>query len=52
MAMTLVIFILFGLSANMLRKYVASPPKLILLLRRSFAPVFAAFGVKLALNLE
>ena len=50
MAMTLIIFILYGLSANLLRKQVAGSPKLILLLQRSFAAFFAVFGVKLALT--
>ena len=50
MAMTLVIFILYGLFANMLRKRVVSSPKLVVLMQRSFAAVFAAFGIKLALT--
>lgn len=50
MAMTLVIFILYGLSANMLRKQVVSSPKLVIMLQRSFAGLFAAFGIKLVMT--
>lgn len=50
MAMTLVIFIIYGLSANLARRHVANSPKLIRLRQRSFASIFAAFGVKLALT--
>jgi threonine/homoserine/homoserine lactone efflux protein len=49
MGMTLVIFILYGLSAHGVRRYVAGAPRLMLWLQRSFAAVFAALGVKLAL---
>ena len=50
MGMTLVIFILYGLSANLVRRRVAGSPKLILILQRSFAVVFAAMGIKLAMT--
>jgi len=50
MAMTLVIFILYGLSANLVRRNVVNSPRLILILQRSFAAVFALFGLKLALT--
>ena len=50
MAMTLVIFILYGISANGVRRYVATSPRLVGWLRRSFAATFAAFGLKLALT--
>ena len=50
MAMTLVIFILYGLSANLVRMHVVRSPKLILIFQRSFAAVFAIFGIKLALT--
>ncbi len=50
MAMTLVIFILYGLSANMLRKRVTRSPKTIVFLQKSFAALFAAFGIKLAMT--
>ena len=50
MAMTLIIFILYGLSANQFRRYVVNSPRLIIWLQRSFAATFAALGVKLALT--
>ncbi len=48
MAMTLVIFILYGMLAHRLRVCVTTSPKAVCLLQRSFAVVFAALGVKLA----
>lgn len=50
MLMTLVIFILYGISANGVRAYVAGSPKRIIWLQRSFAATFAALGAKLALT--
>ena len=50
MAMTLVIFILYGLSANLVRRHVVNSPKLVTMMQRSFAAVFALFGLKLALT--
>lgn len=50
MLMTLVIFIIYGISANGVRSYVAGSPKRMLWLRRSFAVTFAALGAKLALT--
>ncbi len=50
MGMTLVIFILYGISANSVRGYVATSPKWIVRLQRSFAMVFAVLSVKLALT--
>ncbi len=50
MAMTLVIFILYGISANSVRGYVAKSPKWIVRLQRSFAVVFAVLSVKLAMT--
>jgi threonine/homoserine/homoserine lactone efflux protein len=50
MAMTLLIFILYGLSANGVRRYVVNSPSLLVWLQRSFAAVFAALGVKLAMS--
>lgn len=49
MSMTLIIFILYGLSANGVRKYVINSPRIITRLQRLFAGIFAALGVKLAL---
>lgn len=48
MVMTLIIFILYGLSANGVRSYVVNSPKMVLWLQRSFAVAFAALGLKLA----
>jgi len=50
MAMTLIIFILYGISANGVRRYVVNSPRVILWLQRSFAATFAALGVKLAMT--
>ena len=50
MLMTLVIFIIYGLCANLVRRHVVNSPKLIVILQRSFAAVFAAFGIKLAMT--
>lgn len=50
MAMTLFIFILYGISANGVRRYVVNSPRLIVWLQRSFAVTFAALGIKLALT--
>ena len=50
MAMTLFAFILYGISANGVRRYVVDSPKIIVRLQRSFAATFAALGAKLALT--
>lgn len=50
MLMTLVIFIVYGISANGVRNYVANSPKRMLWLQRSFAVTFAVLGAKLALT--
>jgi threonine/homoserine/homoserine lactone efflux protein len=50
MAMTLAIFIIYGICANGVRAYVVHSPKTISWLQRSFALVFAALGAKLALT--
>lgn len=50
MAMTLIIFILYGLSANGVRRYVVNSPGTIVWLQRSFAATFAALGAKLAIT--
>ena len=49
MAMTLVIFVLYGICANTVRIYVVNSPRTLHRLQKSFALVFAALGVKLAL---
>jgi threonine/homoserine/homoserine lactone efflux protein len=50
MAMTLIIFVLYGIAANSVRRYVVTSPKLMLWLQRSFAALFAIIGVKLAMT--
>ena len=50
MVMTLVIFILYGLLADAVRRYVVDSPKVVKWMQRSFAAVFAALGIKLALT--
>jgi threonine/homoserine/homoserine lactone efflux protein len=50
MAMTFVIFVLYGISANGVRGKVVHSPRLIAGLQRSFAAIFAVLGVKLAMT--
>ena len=50
MAMTLAVFIVYGLCAHGFRRYVINSPKIMLRVQRSFAAVFAALGVKLAVT--
>lgn len=50
MVITLGIFILYGLTANGVRRYVIHSPKVIVWLQRSFAVTFAALGAKLAVT--
>nr|WP_319491355.1 LysE family translocator [uncultured Desulfobacter sp.] len=50
MAMTLIIFIMYGISANGVRRYVINSPRVITRLQRSFAAIFAILGVKLAMT--
>lgn len=50
MAMTLGVFIIYGISANSVRHYVVNSPKMITGLQRLFSMVFAGLGVKLALT--
>jgi threonine/homoserine/homoserine lactone efflux protein len=50
MAMTLIVFILYGILANGVRRYVVKSPRIVLWLQRSFAATFAALGIKLALT--
>ena len=49
MAMTLVIFILYGIAANGVSRHVVGSPKLVRWIQRTFAATFAALGVKLAM---
>jgi threonine/homoserine/homoserine lactone efflux protein len=50
MGMTLVVFIIYGLSANGVRRYVVNSPRLIQGLQRSFAALFVLLGAKLAMT--
>lgn len=49
MAMTLVIFVLYGLLANYVRNYIINSPEITTWLQRSFAAIFAVLGFKLAI---
>jgi len=49
MALTLVVFILYGFFANAVRQHVINSPGAITWLQRSFAAIFAGLGVKLAM---
>jgi len=50
MAMTLAVFILYGLCATGVSRYVVNSPRAIVWMQRSFAATFAALGVKLAMT--
>ncbi len=50
MAMTLIVFIFYGLLANRVSRHVIHSAKLIVWLKRSFAATFALLGAKLALT--
>lgn len=50
MLMTLVVFIIYGLLANVFRHYVISSPKVTKYMQRTFAASFALLGAKLALT--
>ncbi len=50
MALTLIVFVLYGVLASSVRKYVVNSPSVVLWFRRSFAVAFAGLGVKLALT--
>lgn len=50
MAMTFVVFTLYGLFAAAVRDHVIGRPKVLLWLRRSFAAAFVALGTKLAVT--
>ena len=49
MAMTFVVFVLYGAFASAARRYVVSSPRIMQWLRRGFAGAFALLGVRLAL---
>jgi threonine/homoserine/homoserine lactone efflux protein len=50
MAMTFVVFVLYGLLANAFRKAVIESPRVQAWLRRTFAAAFAGLGLNLALS--
>jgi threonine/homoserine/homoserine lactone efflux protein len=50
MAMTLAVFIVYGMGAASVRKHVISSPSAMTWIRRGFAGTFAAFGLKLAVT--
>lgn len=50
MAMTLIVFIFYGLLAGALRTYVVDSPRIVKRLERSFAAIFALLAAKLALS--
>jgi threonine/homoserine/homoserine lactone efflux protein len=50
MAMTLLVFILYGLCAHGARVYVIGAPTRMRWLQRGFASILAGLGVKLALT--
>lgn len=49
MAMTLVVFLAYGLAASRARHFVMNSPNFLMAMRRGFAGVFALLGFKLAL---
>ncbi len=48
MAMTFVVFVIYGVSASALRRHVIERPKVIQRMRRLFAASFVGLGIKLA----
>lgn len=50
MALTFVIFVVYGAMAALARDYVISRPKVLIWIRRVFAGTFGALGAKLALS--
>ena len=52
MAMTLVVFIIYGISATGVRHHVVKSPNVIRWLQRSFAVTFASLGIRLAVAEE
>ncbi|MEZ4519934.1 MAG: hypothetical protein R3C44_24930 [Chloroflexota bacterium] len=49
MLITLIIFVLYGLLANGVRRQVVNSPGVVAWLQRSFAVAFVALGIRLAL---
>jgi len=50
MALTLVVFVIYGLLAAALRMQIISRPRVVAWMRRSFAAAFVALGVRLAVT--
>ncbi len=50
MAMTFVVFVIYGVFAASMRQYVITRPRVMLWMRRSFAAAFAGLGARLALS--
>ena len=50
MLITLVVFVLYGVLASGVRRYVVNSPSAVAWLRRSFAVAFAALGIRLAVT--
>ncbi len=50
MALTLMIFILYGVAATAVRQRVVNSPRLVVWLQRSFAAMFAFLGLRLAIQ--
>jgi threonine/homoserine/homoserine lactone efflux protein len=49
MLITLLVFVVYGVLASAVRNFVLQSPKILFWLRRSFAVIFAALGVRLAI---
>ncbi len=50
MLITLIIFVLYGVLASVVREHISNSPRLIVWLRKSFAAMLAALGVKLGMT--
>ena len=50
MAMTFVVFVLYGIQASVISKFLIQSPKAMRWMQRSFALVFAGLAVRLALS--
>lgn len=50
MAMTWIIFIIYGLLAHSVRKYIVNSARVTTWMQKSFALIFAALGIKLAIT--
>jgi threonine/homoserine/homoserine lactone efflux protein len=48
MAMTFVVFVIYGVSASAVRRHVIERPRIIQRMRRLFAASFGGLGIKLA----